>query len=225
MDRTMSLPETTIQRNKEEAEAAITFERLCGMVRTIFCCCMDHSYQNDEDLDEHNPYESRGTRISPKMKRRMGEHVSFSFRDKDLDKCNPWELQGTRISPEMKQKMVEHFGELPFLPRLTNTKATDRTAQAILDLDRDVRDRGRADVDWFYLHLEDTNIGDVGIEALARALVKTTTPNPYLWLPGVKALDERLGWRMPSIRIHPGRPCGLANAILDRVDGKHWLAL
>ena len=187
MDRTMSLPETTIQRNKEEAEAAITFERLCGMVRTIFCCCMDHSYQNDEDLDEHNPYESRGTRISPKMKRRMGEHASF--RDKDLDKCNPWELQGTRISPEMKQKMVEHFG-YGSLPRLTNTKATDRTAQAILDLDTDVRRRGRANVDWSNLALEDTSIGDVGIEALARAFVQTTTQNPELRLVRVKALDD-----------------------------------
>ena len=69
---------------------------------------------------------------------------------------------------------------------------------AILDLNKNVRGRGRADVDWFYLDLTDTNIGDVGIEALVRAFVQTTTPNPEIALGEVKALDDKTAVRLAS---------------------------
>ena len=69
------------------------------------------------------------------------------------------------------------------LPRLNNTKVTDRGAQALLDIDRDVRKRRGTGVDWSELKISHTNIADVGTEALARTFVKTNTrgPNPLLW--------------------------------------------
>ena len=89
----------------------------------------------------------------------------------------------------MKQRMVEHFRER-WLPILINTKATDRTAQTILDLERDFRDKRRYGIDWSNLRILHTDIGDVGIEALARAFAKTTTPNAVLELRLVKDLID-----------------------------------
>ena len=92
----------------------------------------------------------------------------------------------------MKRRMVEHFEKNSLLPVLTNTPhVTDRGAQVLLELDRDVRDtRGRADVAWFRLVLEDTNIGDGGLEALSRAFLNTTTPHPRLTVRRVQDLDD-----------------------------------
>ena len=116
----------------------------------------------------------------------------------EMDESNPWQLDGTRISPKMKQRMMEHFGKRT-LPKLINTKATDRTAQALLDLERDVRDKRCYGIDWSNLYLKDTNIGDVGIEALARAFVQTTAPNPELSLSCVKALDDKMAVRLANV--------------------------
>ena len=125
--------------------------------------------------------------------------TTMDVNNPEMNECDPYQLRRTRISPKMKQRMVEHFGKEPFLPRLTNTKATDRTAQAILDFDRDVRGRGRANVDWSKLSLRHSDIGDVGIEALARVFVKTTTNrDPELRLYFVKALDDEMAVRFAN---------------------------
>ena len=127
-----------------------------------------------------------------------------------MNECNPWELRGTRISPKMKRQMVENLGKRS-LPILTNTQVTGQGAQALLDIDRDVWDERRADVNWPSLVLSSTNIGDVGIKALARAYVKTTKPDPRLWLPGLKALDDETA-------------VGLANALNTNPSWKNlWI--
>ena len=110
----------------------------------------------------------------------------------------------------MKRQMVENLGKRS-LPILTNTQVTGRGAQALLDIDRDVWDERRANVNWPSLVLSSTNIGDVGIKALARAYVKTTTPDPHLWLPGLKALDDETA-------------VGLANALNTNPSWKNlWI--
>ena len=166
---------------------------------------------HDDNMDQ-KPIKTKTTTtfdLNKPIDRNMSlPETTMEGNNPEMNECNPWELQGTRISPEMKQKMVDHFGERK-LPVLTNTKATDRSAQVILDLDRDVRNVRRANLAWFYLKLDGTNIGDVGIEALARAFVQkvlarafvqTTQPNPELALSYIKALDDKTA-------------VGLANAI------------
>ena len=146
----------------------------------------------------HIHYKTTTTTTTFDLDRTMSlPETTIAVNNPEMDECDPWQLDGTRISPNMKRRMMERFGEWG-LPALTNTQVTDRGAQVILDLDKDVWYERRAFVDWFNLKIKDTNIGDVGIEALALAFVQTTTPNAVLWLDGVKALDDETAVRLAT---------------------------
>ena len=178
MERNMSLQERTIQGHNEEEEASIALRSI--ELNDLLSIEENFWDDTDDEMDENN----LETAIDVN-----NMETTLKVNNPEMDECDPDELQGTQISPKMKRRMVEHFGNgLGLLPRLANTKVTDRGAQALLNIDRDVRYKRRAHVKWFNLRLDYTNIGDVGLQALTRAFLK----NAYhpLVMSHVKALDD-----------------------------------